>query len=73
MIKGDDSLQKYKRIISEALYPDVMREDSHCDFDKAEKAIKDFAKATNNNECTIDLMTYFVERECKEDYQVSKR
>ncbi len=61
LIKGDDSLQKYKRIISEALYPDVLREDSHCDFDKAEKAIKDFAKATGNDEGTVDLMIYFVE------------
>lgn len=61
LIKSVDSLQKYKRIISEELYPDVLRKDNHFDFDKAEKAIKDFAKATGNDESTVDLMIYFVE------------
>ncbi|MEQ8151907.1 MAG: DUF6155 family protein [Smithellaceae bacterium] len=61
LIKGDDSLQKYKRIILEALYSDVMSENESFDFDKAEKAIKDFAKATGNYESTVDLMIFFVE------------
>ncbi|MEN6375743.1 MAG: hypothetical protein ABFD75_13320 [Smithella sp.] len=60
LIKGDDSRQKYKRIILEALHPDVMSENDFFDFDKAEKAIKDFAKATGNDESTLDLMIYFV-------------
>ena len=38
-----------------------MSENDFFDFDKAEKAIKDFAKATGNDESTLDLMIYFVE------------
>lgn len=58
---GRDSLNKYKKIISNSLYPDVMDEKDAFDFDKADKAIEDYAKATGNNESTADLMIYYVE------------
>ena len=56
-----DSLNKYKKIILNSLYPDVMDENDNFDFDKAEKAIKDYAKATGSDESTTNLMIYYVE------------
>lgn len=58
---GGDSLHKYKVIILNSLYPDVMDENDNFDFERADKAIDGFAKATGNNESTADLMIYYVE------------
>jgi len=53
--------KRYKKIISKCLYPDVLDQSDDFDFERAEKAISDFAKATGDEERTIDLMIYFVE------------
>jgi len=58
---GDDSFKQYKKIIFHSLYPDVMDTKDDFDFDRADKAIKDYAKATGNNEGIVDLMIYYVE------------
>ena len=55
------SLETYKKIISDCLYHDVLDDDDSFDFDKADKAIKTYAKAANDNEGTADLMIYYVE------------
>ena len=59
---GSDPLQPYKKKIYEALYLDVMDEKDDFDFDRAERAIKDYMKATGDSEGTADLMIYYVER-----------
>ena len=58
---GDDSLKRYKKVILHALYPDVMDEKDYFDFDRADKAINDYAKATGDDEGTADLMIHYVE------------
>jgi len=58
---GDDSHKQYKKIILHSLYPDVMDEKNKFDFDRAEKAVKDYAKATCDDEGSADLMVYYVE------------
>ena len=55
------SLSKYKKIISDSLYPDIFDEEDDFNFDKANKAIEAYAKATNDNEGAADLMIYYVE------------
>lgn len=60
-LDGYNSLQGYKKIISNSLYPNVMEDDDDFHFDRADKAIEDYAKATRNNESTADLMIYYVE------------
>jgi len=52
---GDDSLKQYKKIIFHSLYPDVMDKNDKFDFDRAEKAIKDYAKATGDDEGAADF------------------
>jgi hypothetical protein len=56
---GSASLQNYKKIILDSLYEDVL--DDNFDFDKADNAIKTYAKAAKDNEGTADLMVYYVE------------
>ena len=51
----------YKKIINRCLYPDVLDESDDFNFERAEKTISDFAKATGDEERTTDLMIYFVE------------
>lgn len=53
--------KRYKKIISKCLYPDVLDQSDDFDFECAEKAISDFAKATGDEERTTDLMIHFVE------------
>ena len=60
-LAGSSSLSKYRKIISDSLYPDIFDEEDDFNFDKADKAIKAYAKATNDNEGTADLMIYYVE------------
>ena len=58
---GKASLENYKKIIFDSLYSDVMDESDDFDFEKANNAIKTYAKATNDNEGIADLMIYYVE------------
>jgi len=58
---GIASIKKYKKIIYDSLYLDVLDDSNNFDFDKADKAINTYAKATNDNEGIIDLMIYYVE------------
>jgi hypothetical protein len=58
---GTASLKKYRKIILDSLYIDVLDDNDDFDFEKAEKAINTYAKATNDNEGIADLMIYYVE------------
>jgi len=60
-LSGSPSLSKYKKIISDSLYPDIFDEEDDFNFDKANKAIEAYAKATKDNEAAADLMIYYVE------------
>ena len=60
-LAGSASLSKYKKIISDSLYPDIFDEEDDFDFDKANKAIEAYAKATKDNEGAADLMIHYVE------------
>jgi hypothetical protein len=55
------SLENYKKIILDSLYLDVLDESDNFDFEKADKAIKAYSKATIDNEGAADLMVYYVE------------
>jgi len=54
------SRSRIVRIIED--YPDVLDRSIDFEFERAEKAINDFTKATGDEERTTDLMIYFVER-----------
>jgi len=54
-------LLRYKEIISNCLYPDVLDYENDFDFDRAKKVIKDYAKATGKEEGITDLMIHYVE------------
>ena len=56
-----ESLKSYKKVISESLYPDVINEKDFFDFDRADKAIDDYVKASEDDEGAADLMIYYVE------------
>jgi len=58
---GTGSLKKYRKIILDFLYLDVLDDSDNFDFEKADNAIKNYAKATNDNEGIADLMIYYVE------------
>jgi hypothetical protein len=58
---GSDSLGRYKKVILDSLYPDVMDEHDNFEFDRADKAINAYAKATSDDEGIADLMIYYVE------------
>lgn len=60
-LAGNDALDRYKKIISKYLYPDILNDNDEMDFDKAKKTIADYVKATGNTEGTADLMIYYVE------------
>ena len=55
------SFKKYRKIILDSLYLDVLDDNDNFDFEKADNAIKTYAKATNDNEGIADLMIYYVE------------
>jgi hypothetical protein len=60
-LDGSESLKRYKKVILNCLYPDVMDEKDFFDFDRADKAINDYVKATADDEGSADLMIYYVE------------
>ena len=58
---GTNSLKKYRKIILDSLYTDVLDDDDNFDFEKADNAIKIYAKATKDIRGIADLMIYYVE------------
>ena len=60
-IAGSLSFSKYRKIISDSLYPDIFNEVDDFNFDGAKEAIEVYVKATNDNEGAADLMIYYVE------------
>jgi hypothetical protein len=59
---GDNPLQFYKKIIEDALYPDVFDKKSDFDFEGAGRAINEYSKATGDPQGIADLMIYYVEK-----------
>jgi hypothetical protein len=57
---GSDSLKPYKKIIEDALFPDVMSNDD-VEIATAKKAISDYGKAVGDPNGMLELMVYFVE------------
>lgn len=57
---GSDALKPYKKIIEDALFPDVMSNDD-VEIATAKKAISDYGKAVGNPKGMLELMVYFVE------------
>jgi hypothetical protein len=59
---GDESIKRYKKRILKCLYPDVSKEKGvYFDFDRSDKAINDYLKATGDDAGTADLMIYYIE------------
>lgn len=57
---GDDALQRYKKIICEALYPD-WRSSAPVNFRAARKAISDYRKALGEGSGLAELTVYAAE------------
>ncbi|TWJ18927.1 hypothetical protein [Geobacter argillaceus] len=57
---GSDSLKPYKKIIEDALFPDVMSNDD-VEIATAKKAISDYGKAVGDPKGMLELMVHFVE------------
>lgn len=57
---GSDTLKPYKKIIEDALFPDVMSNDP-VEVATAKKAISDYCKAVGDPKGMLELMVYFVE------------
>ena len=57
---GSDALKPYKKIINDALFPDVMSNDD-VEIAAAKKAISDYGKAVGDPKGMLELMLYFVE------------
>lgn len=55
------TLNEFKQIIDDALYPDVMRNDD-VDFRTAKKAISTYSKASGDKAGVTELMVFYVER-----------
>lgn len=61
-------LVPFKKIIDNALNPDVMKGNAPISFADARKAIRDYSKATGDEKGTLELMIYAVE--CGNDFTV---
>ena len=57
---GSDALKPFKKIIEDALFPDVMSNDD-VEIATAKKAISDYGKAVGDPKGMLELMVYFVE------------
>jgi len=58
----DGGLKQYKRMVSEAIYPDFMNNrHARIDFSRARKALSDFKRACSDAEQILDLMLHYVE------------
>jgi hypothetical protein len=64
-LAGDDQLDSFKRIINQALYPDVYK-GKDVSLAVGRKAINDYRKATSDETGVLDLMIYYVE--CGNDF-----
>src|SRR5712692_8044584 len=68
-LSTEATLQPYKTIIRESLYPDGTY-DEPIQLARARKAISDYKKATKDTHGTLELMVYYVEcgTECTVDF-----
>jgi len=57
---GSDALRPYKKIIEDALFPNVMSNDP-VEIATAKKAISDYGKAVGDPKGMLELMVFFVE------------
>ena len=57
---GSNSIESYKEIISESLYPDVC-ENKPIKLSAGKKAISDYFKATKDKNGQLELMVYYLE------------
>ncbi|MBM4263908.1 MAG: hypothetical protein FJ145_21120 [Deltaproteobacteria bacterium] len=57
---GSDHVAPHKKIVSDCMYPDVLR-NHPVQISKAKKAISDYRKAAGDIHGEIDLMIHFVE------------
>ena len=57
---SSDALKPYKKIIEDALFPDVMS-NADVEIATAKKAISDYGKAVGDSRGMLELMVYFVE------------
>jgi len=57
---GVDVHKPYKKVIEEALFPDVIANDD-VEIAVAKKAIANYAKAVGDSKGMLELMVYFVE------------
>lgn len=57
---GADVLKPYKKVIEEALFPDVIANDD-VEIAVAKKAIANYTKAVGDSKGMLELMVYFVE------------
>jgi hypothetical protein len=68
-LSTEETLQPYKTIIQESLYPEGTY-DEPIQLARARKAISDYKKATKNARGTLELMVYYVEcgTQCTVDF-----
>jgi hypothetical protein len=60
--REEATLDRYKKIIAKAMYPDVMSEEGEeVEFEAAQQAIRDFTLATSDHLGSLDLMIHLVE------------
>jgi hypothetical protein len=57
---GSDPLKPYKKIIDDALFPDVMKNEP-IRISKGKQAISDYSKAVGDPKGKLELMLFFVE------------
>ncbi len=60
-LAGDEALEHYKKIIEDALYPDVYR-NKPIRLSVGKKAISDYKKATNDTVGTLELIVHYLEQ-----------
>lgn len=60
-LAGDEALEHYKHVISDAVYPDIER-GKPVRFSVGKKAISDYKKATNDTVGTLELMVHYLEQ-----------
>jgi len=58
---GQESIQTFKHVITDAIYLDTNDQNCEIEFSKARKAISDFKKANGDAKCVLDLMIHYVE------------
>lgn len=61
VFSGHETLEVYKRLISNAIYLDTNDRQATIDFSQAKHAIADFKKANGDPMCVLELMVHYVE------------